>query len=84
MLTFIAGLAILWGIVIFYSSLCKMKKNDYKSESPIGVSGYIEFEFLIKLLNKFPWRITKALTILIGCSFITFGTITLYTLYKVS
>jgi len=84
MLTFIAGLTILWGVFIFYSSLFKMKKNDYKSQSPIGVSGYIEFEFLIKLLNRFSWRITKALTVLIGCSFITFGIITLYTLYKVS
>ncbi|MFE3892916.1 hypothetical protein ACFX4Y_25045 [Priestia sp. YIM B13446] len=84
MLTFIAGLSLVWGIIIFYSSLFKMKKNDYKSESPIGVSGYIELEVLIKLWNRFPMRIAKTLTILTGCSFITFGTLALYAIYKVS
>jgi len=72
--TFIGILAITWGIFILYSSLFKMEKKDYKNQSPIGVSGYFEFEFLFRLLSKSPWRIIKSLTILIGLSFVTVGT----------
>ncbi|CAI8839302.1 hypothetical protein COK01_08320 [Priestia megaterium] len=73
--TLIGILAIIWGIFILYSSLFKMKKRDYKNQSPIGVSGYFEFEFLFRLLSKSPWRLIKGLTILIGLSFVTVGTI---------
>ena len=73
--TFIGILAITWGIFVLFSSLFKMKKKDYKSQIPIGVSGYFEFEFLFRLLSKSPWRLIKGLTILIGLSFVTVGTI---------
>jgi uncharacterized membrane protein HdeD (DUF308 family) len=73
--TFIGILAIIWGTFILYSSLFRMKKRDYKNQSPIGVSGYFEFEFLFRLLSKSPWRLIKGLTILIGLSLVTVGTI---------
>lgn len=52
-----------------------MKKRDYKSKSPIGVSGYFELESLFRLLSRVPWQLVKVLTVLIGLSFVTFGTI---------
>ncbi len=72
--TFIGILAITWGVFILYSSLFKMKNRDYKNQSPIGVSGYFEFEFLFRLLSKSPWPLIKGLTVLIGFSFVTVGT----------
>jgi len=73
--TFIGILTIAWGFFILYSSLFMMKKRDYKSKSPIGVSGYFELEFLFRLLNGVPWQLVKVLTVSIGLSFVTFGTI---------
>ncbi len=73
--TFIGVLTITWGFFILYSSLFMMKKRDYKSKSPIGVSGYFELEFLFRLLNGVPWQLVKVLTVSIGLSFVTFGTI---------
>ena len=61
-----------------------MKKNDYKSISPIGVSGYIEPVILIKSWNRFLMRIAQTLTIVTACSFINFGTLALFMIYKVS
>jgi len=72
---FIGILTIAWGFFILYSSLFMMKKGDYKSKSPIGVSGYFELESLFRLLSRVPWQLVKVLTVLIGLSFVTFGTI---------
>ncbi|MCE7792170.1 hypothetical protein K8O68_06995 [Salipaludibacillus sp. CUR1] len=69
----IGALLILWGVIVLYSSLFRMKKEDYKDKGVIGVSGYIELEFLFKFLNRLPLGMVKGFIILIGVSFITFG-----------
>jgi len=69
----IGALLILWGVMVLYSSLFKMKKEDYKDKSVIGVSGYIELEFLFKFLNRLPLGVVKSFIILVGVSFITSG-----------
>lgn len=74
---FIGVLLILWGILILYSSLFKMKQEDYKDEGVIGVSGYIELEFLFSLLSRLPSGVIKGFTLLIGISFIALGTVIL-------
>jgi len=69
----IGALLILWGVMVLYSSLFKMKKEDYKDKGVSGVSGYIELEFLFKFLNRLPLGVVKSFIILIGVSFITSG-----------
>ncbi|WP_078380725.1 hypothetical protein [Sutcliffiella halmapala] len=72
---FIGVLLIFWGSLVLYSSLFKMKQSNYKDNGVIGVSGYIEFEFLLKLLSRLPSGVIKAFTLFIGITFVTFGTI---------
>lgn len=72
---FIGVLFIFWGILVLYSSLFKMKKGDYKDKGAIGVSGYVEFEFLFRLLSRLPSGVIKGFTLLIGFAFVTFGTV---------
>jgi len=69
----IGALLILWGVMVLYSSLFKMKKEDYKDKGVFGVSGFIELEFLFKFLNRLPLGVVKGFVILIGVSFITSG-----------
>jgi uncharacterized membrane protein HdeD (DUF308 family) len=52
-----------------------MKHEDYKNKGVIGVSGYIELEFLLRLLSRLPSRVIKGFTLLIGISFIALGTV---------
>ncbi|WP_416150272.1 hypothetical protein ACM26V_04605 [Salipaludibacillus sp. HK11] len=47
----IGALLIFWGVMVLYSSLLRMKKDDYKDKGVIGVIGYIELEFLFKDLK---------------------------------
>lgn len=77
MAIFIGVLLILWGILVLYSSLFKMKQMDYKDKGVIGVSGYIEFEFLFRLLSRLPSGVIKGFTLLIGIAFVVFGTVIL-------
>ncbi|HHW39232.1 MAG TPA: hypothetical protein GXX18_18760 [Bacillales bacterium] len=79
---FTGAFLILWGISILYSSLFKMKKEDYKDKGVFGVSGYIELEFLFSLLHKLPLGVIKGLIVLIGISFIGLGIIVLYLKYS--
>ena len=72
-LVFVGVLFIFWGILVLYSSLFKMKKRDYEDKGGIRVH-YIEFEFLFRLLSKFPFGVIKGFTILIGIAFVIFGT----------
>ena len=71
---FIGLLFILWGILVLYSSFFKMKKGEYRDKDPIGVSGYVEFEFLFKLLSRLPYGVVKGFTLFIGVLFVTLGT----------
>ena len=73
MTVFIGGLLFLWGGLIIYSALFKMKKTDYKDDSRIGASGLIELEFLSKLLNKLPLGVVRGIIISVGLSFATLG-----------
>ncbi|MDQ0233345.1 hypothetical protein [Metabacillus malikii] len=75
MTIFIGLLLIFWGIFVLYSSTFRLKKGDYHDTGPIGVSGYIEFEFLFKFLNRFPANVMKGFTFFIGIALVTFGTI---------
>ncbi|WP_390216128.1 hypothetical protein [Halobacillus campisalis] len=64
----------LWGSLILYSSLFRKNRSDnYKDNSKIGASGYIEWEFLFKLFNKLPYGMAKSLVVMIGASFIAAG-----------
>lgn len=74
---FIGGLLILWGILVLYSSLFKMKQEDYVNKGAIGVSGFIEFEFLFRLLSRLPSGVIKGFTLLIGMAFVAFGIVIL-------
>ena len=65
---------ILWGILILYSSIFKMKrKEDYEDDAKFGSSGYIEWESLFKLFNKIPYSLAKSFVLIIGTSFVIFG-----------
>lgn len=68
-------LLILWGGFVLYSTLFRMKKSDYADDSHLA-SIFIEFEFLSKILNRIlAFKVIKGVTILIGISFITLGTV---------
>ncbi|WP_456277554.1 hypothetical protein [Bacillus sp. AK128] len=67
-------LLIFWGIFVLYSTLFKMTKVDYEDKGGIRVH-YIEFELLFRLLSRFPFGVIKGFTILIGISFVIFGTV---------
>ncbi|UOQ93115.1 hypothetical protein MUO14_22435 [Halobacillus shinanisalinarum] len=74
MTVFIGALLILWGVFILYSSSLRMKKEEFKDKGVIGASGYIEMEFLFRLLSRVPYGVIKGFVLLIGTSFITLGT----------
>lgn len=65
---------ILWGVLILYSSLWRMKsKEDYKDHTTFNSSGYIEWESLFKLVNMMPYRLAKSFVLVIGTSFVVLG-----------
>jgi uncharacterized membrane protein HdeD (DUF308 family) len=66
-------LLILWGVFILYSAFFRMTKEDYKDKGVLGVSGYIEFEVLFRLLSKLPTGLIKVIVILIGFALIVLG-----------
>ncbi|MCF6137750.1 hypothetical protein [Pseudalkalibacillus berkeleyi] len=70
----IGGLLILWGCLVLYSSIFRMNKEAFENDAPIGATGYIEWEFLFKHFNKFPYNLIKTIVILIGTSIIALGT----------
>ncbi|MGM0842830.1 MAG: hypothetical protein ACQEWE_19005 [Bacillota bacterium] len=64
----------LWGVLILYSSIFKMKrKKDYEDDTKFGSSGYIEWESLFKWFNKMPFSLAKSLVLIIGTSFVILG-----------
>ena len=65
---------ILWGTFILFSSLFRMKRKDYKD---LGISGFIEWDLLFKLLGKFPPIVYKSFVLLIGIAFIVLGIVIL-------
>ncbi len=67
------GLLIIWGALVLYASLFKIKKKDLKGNAPLGSSGYIEWEFLFRILNRLPYGVMKLVVISIGASFIVIG-----------
>lgn len=71
---FIGGFFLLWGVLVVYSSLFRMKEEDFKSKSRIGASGYIELELLVRWLScRLPLKIVKSSVLLIGVSLIGAG-----------
>lgn len=64
---------ILWGILVLYFSLFKLKKEDYHKKDPVGQSAYIDGELLFRILSLFPWWTVKGTVILIGMLFIILG-----------
>ncbi|GAA0321230.1 hypothetical protein GCM10008967_09710 [Bacillus carboniphilus] len=70
---FLGVLLIVWGSMVLYSSLFNLKNKEYKDKGVLGVSGYIELEFLLKLLNKLPLALVKAVIVIIGLTFIITG-----------
>ncbi|WP_394173306.1 hypothetical protein [Guptibacillus hwajinpoensis] len=70
----IGGLLILWGLIILYFSLFKMKQEeDYRDRSSVGISGFLEWELLMKVINKVPYGFAKSFVLIIGASFIVTG-----------
>ena len=75
MTAFVGGLLILWGILMNFAILFR-KMAEYKDDSRIGASGFIEFEPLSKFLfNRIPLRVAKSIIALIGISFVVLGVI---------
>ncbi|SMQ80588.1 hypothetical protein SAMN05444673_3929 [Bacillus sp. OV166] len=70
MALFIGSMLIVWGGFILFSSLFRMKSKDYKD---IGISGFIEWDLLFKLLSKLPPRVYKSFVLLTGVAFIVLG-----------
>lgn len=66
------GNAYCMGGFILFSSLFRMKSKDYKD---IGISGFLEWDLLFKLLSKFPPSLYKSFVLLTGISFIVLGII---------
>ncbi|MDY0406943.1 hypothetical protein P5G51_017775 [Virgibacillus sp. 179-BFC.A HS] len=70
---FLGCLFIIWGVIIIFSSLIKLREKDYKDKGPLGGSGFIEWEFLFRILNGVPYWIVKGIVLFIGLLFIVFG-----------
>ncbi|WP_206932078.1 hypothetical protein [Halobacillus kuroshimensis] len=49
------------------------RRKDYVDDGRLGSSGYLEWESLMKLLNKLPYRLAKSVVIIIGSGFILLG-----------
>ncbi|UOQ45491.1 hypothetical protein MUN89_05970 [Halobacillus salinarum] len=70
----IGGLFIVWGAMIVYAALFRLKKkDDYKDDIPFGARGDMEWELLCKVFNSFPYGLIKSVVILMGISFIIIG-----------
>ncbi|MDQ0483951.1 hypothetical protein QO000_002935 [Alkalihalobacillus hemicentroti] len=57
----IGGLLILWGLIILYFSLFKMKQEDYRDRSSVGISGFLAWELLMKVINRFHMVLQRVL-----------------------
>ncbi|MBB2483417.1 hypothetical protein H5P36_25010 [Bacillus sp. APMAM] len=66
-------LLICWGFFILVTTLFNKKTYNQKDNGKIGVSGFIEFEFLFNALTRLPLYQVKILIILIGMCLILFG-----------
>jgi hypothetical protein len=67
---FIGTMLIVWGGFILFFSLFRMKSKDYKD---IGISGFIEWDLLFKILSKLPPRVYKTFVLFTGVAFIVLG-----------
>lgn len=74
MVLILGAVLILWGVFILYASIFKMKEQkDYVDDTRLGSSGYMEWESLMKLLNKLPYPLAKSVVMTIGSGFILLG-----------
>ncbi|WP_027953786.1 MULTISPECIES: hypothetical protein [Halobacillus] len=70
----LGAVLILWGVFILYASIFKMKgQMDYVDDTRLGSSGYLEWESVVKLLNKLPYPLAKSVVMTIGSGFILLG-----------
>lgn len=67
-------LLILWGVIVLFSSLFKMKDKDYKN---LGISGELVWDALFALLSKFPKRVYKGFVASTGIALIVIGVVVL-------
>lgn len=74
-LKFFGIVLMLWGIIIVYSALFKMKTTDYKDDSRVGASGFIELEIISKSFNKIPAGLAKGIVTVIGFAFVVGGAV---------
>jgi hypothetical protein len=75
---FFSVLCILWGIVIIFNSIFKLKKENFKEKLHfLGAGdGSVEssiFEILFSLVTFFPWWIVKGFVIIVGIAFVILG-----------
>ena len=73
---------IVWGIVILFNSIFKLKKENFKEKFDfIGVgdsSVQSDFlEILFSLISFFPWWIVKGFVIIVGIGFVFLGVLLL-------
>jgi hypothetical protein len=74
MLQIVGWSLIFWGMFVTYSSIFCLQKKDFYDDNPLGRSGYIEWEVLMKFMNRLPHPFVKVAVVIIGSSLIVLGT----------
>jgi hypothetical protein len=69
----LAILLIVWGGVILFRSIIKLKKEDFKEKRKYEAASGLMIEILVSLVDLLPWWIVKGFVILLGIAFIILG-----------
>jgi hypothetical protein len=75
---FFSVLSILWGIVVIFNSIFKLKRENFKERFDFLGAGdssaeSLIFEILFSLVTFFPWWIVKGFVIIVGIAFVILG-----------
>jgi hypothetical protein len=75
---FFSVLCILWGIVVIFNSIFKLKRENFKEKFDFwgagdGSAESSIFEILFSLVTFFPWWIVKGFVIIVGLAFVIIG-----------
>lgn len=64
---------IVWGLVLLYVALFRLKPANYRDKSPIGANGDLAMEVTVRLFGKVPNQVAKVFVMIVGILFIGFG-----------
>jgi len=75
---FFSVLCILWGSLVLFNSIYKLKRENFKEKFNFGGAGdgSVEssfFEILFSLVTFFPWWVVKGFVLVVGLAFVILG-----------